>query len=82
MAKKHPSLVDAAKALEIRHGTTGFRKLLKPAQQKEYDEFLDWIRSGTPGIDRPPSADCVKLVSEKYGVKLTAATFRGHLREK
>ncbi len=79
---KAKSLLDAAKALPIRTPKWGFRKLLTPDQLADYEKFLDYMRAGTIGIDRPSAVDSIELVLETYGVKLTQHTFREHLRGK
>lgn len=77
---KPTGLIAKAQSLKILRGSHGdWRAFMTPKQRKDYDAFLDYLRAGTLGHDRPNRKQCRALVEKEFGRSITEHTFRKHL---
>jgi hypothetical protein len=73
---KTKTLVELAKSKPIQKaGAKEWHNELTPAQQKEFFEFMDWMKSGNPGRDRPCKRQAMEQVNEYFKTKITQHTF-------
>lgn len=79
---KSPTLLDLGKTVEIAHcGAKDWRKILNEDQQKEFDEFMAWMKSGNPGDDRPTKKQAIELISQRLR-RITQHTFDKYFNAK
>ncbi len=82
MAKKQPTLLDAAKSLpKARIGQRKFHERLTPEQQAEFFETVEWYR-GEPPADRAKLGDVLGLMKKAFGSAPSESTFRNYVNEK
>ncbi len=80
---KQSGLLAKAKATKVKHSGTGnWEERLKPEQQKEFREFIAWLKTGKTGIDRPSCVQCAELIKEEFNHTISERTIRGLINAK